>query len=233
LVSKQTAFENYKLDAKIVEVIKGKKVSMIPLQEDLSAIGVKNLFPPMSSLFSAYTPWLDTVNADWVLSKNSPDYLLLQPPTSIDGRFPYWDSPRFWIATLCNYKTMITSDNWLLLNKRESSACNYADISMDTRSSGNQIFTGSNDISKIKIVKLQQSQRLNDKILRSIFKPFSIDTVLIDNKRFRLVWNNQEYLPVYIPESLNLPTKWRFETIKEIQTPNPTFFELYTINLRN
>lgn len=232
MVSKQTAFENYKLDAKIVEEIQGKTVSMLPLQEDLSAIGVKNLFPPMSSLFSAYTPWLDTVNADWVLSENAPEFFLLQPPTSIDGRFPYWDSPRFWIATLCNYKSMIVTDNWLLLNKRESSVCNYTDLSMNVRSSGNQIFTEGKDISKIQIVKLKQSQSLNDKILRLVFKPLTVDTVLIDGKSFRLVWNNQEFLPVHIPESLNLPTKWRFETIKEIKTTNISLFEIYTLKLR-
>jgi len=233
LIGKQSAFANYKLDSRIVEVIKGKKVSVLPLQEDLSSIGVKNLFPPMSSLFSAYTPWLDAANADWVLSNKSPEYLLLQPPTSIDGRYPYWDSPRFWIATLCNYKTLIFTDNWLLLVKREGAMCNYADTSIVTRSSGNTILTEGNDQSQIKIVKLKQSQKLNELLMRFIFKPISVDTILINKSSFRLVWNNQEYLPVFIPESINLPTKWRLETIKELESKNRSLFEIYTINLKS
>ena len=231
LVYKKAAFDNFGLDPKIVEEINGKDVALLPLQEDLSVAGVNNLFPPMSSLFSAYTPWLDSTNADWANSANAPDYMLLQPPTTIDGRYAYWDSPRFWVETLCNYKAIIVTDNWLLLDKREQSKCSYSDKSLVKNGSGNSISMGENFPTDIRVVKLMQDQKLVEKPLRFMFKPIREDTILINKRSFRLVWNNQEYLPVYIPESINLPTKWRMETITDIQTLNSSNFGIYRIGV--
>jgi hypothetical protein len=228
---KQSVFAGYGIESAIVKEIDGKSVAVLPLQEDLSVIGAKNQFPPMSSLFSAYTPWLDSANADWLRKDVSPVYLLLQTPSSIDGRFPWWDSPRFWVEALCRYETKIASENWLLLVQRESPVCQFNAGKLVSRSEGTYLERKVGNTSAIYIARINQKQDIAEKILRILFKPISQDSININGVKFRLVWNNQEYLPLYIPDLINLPGVWRIPDIRRIETEHIANFELLKIEL--
>ena len=227
--AKKLATDTLQIPNSISSYLSGREVSLLPLPEDISYLGAKLSLPPISQLFSAYTPWLDEFNAEWISSSRKPELLLLRPPTTIDGRYPWWDSPRFWVEALCNYETQVESENWLLLVRREKSLCTHGNMKLSSKGSGGQVSFSANEDSSIRILALDQNQTFMQKSLRFIFKPLKPDMIRVNGESFRLVWNNQNYLPVYIPDSINLPGRWRLAPVQEIQTSNHTQYQVFKI----
>ena len=230
-IATQQAIIDYKIPKEIFEAVQSNEVAVLPLPENLNLLGAKTVLPPMSSLFSAYTPWLDEINAKWITSSNAPKFLLLQPPTTIDGRFPWWDSPRFWMATLCNYQVHFEGENWLLLSKRTKSLCQDMNLLLESKKQGQMIELRKTTPTEIYVVNMVQEESLVDKVVRTLFKPINPDTVLVNKLEYRLVWKNQGYLPVFVPEQINLPGRWRLAPVQEIQTSNHTHYQVFKIPL--
>jgi hypothetical protein len=218
--SKRQAISDLRLPPEVLNRIQGKEVGMLPLPEDISYANVKLSLPPVSQLFSAYTPWLDSLNADWVTSANSPEFFLLRPPTTIDGRFPWWDSPRFWVEVMCNYTSTVETEDWLLLSRRDRALCSYLDTVQSGAGGGDKISVETNTTDAITLLDLQQRENFLNQAFRLFFKPLSPDLISINGQNFRLVWKNQGYLPVNIPESINFPGKWRIGQIGEVIVQN-------------
>ena len=59
--------------------------------------------PPVFQSFSAYTPALDNLNADFYRSDRAPDVVLRLGPRAIDGRWFWWDSPEATLELVCRY----------------------------------------------------------------------------------------------------------------------------------
>ena len=62
---------------------------------------------PVAQAYSAYTPYLDNLDARFLLSARAPQRLLYQP-VSVDGRNPYWMPPSTTEAMLCRYRQVGT-----------------------------------------------------------------------------------------------------------------------------
>ncbi len=58
---------------------------------------------PVAQAYSAYTPYLDNMDASFLLGARAPQRLLYQP-VSLDGRNPYWMPPATTEAMLCRYR---------------------------------------------------------------------------------------------------------------------------------
>jgi hypothetical protein len=67
---------------------------------------------PIFQSFSAYTPALDRVNADFLRSARAPELILRLAPATIDGRNEWFDSPEATVEMVCHYRQVIDSPVW-------------------------------------------------------------------------------------------------------------------------
>jgi len=71
---------------------------------------------PVVQLYSAWTPFLDELSAEWIRTKG-PRYLLFDGLT-MDGRHPWAQTPAFWAEVYRDYETLLLTDHNLLLRRR-------------------------------------------------------------------------------------------------------------------
>lgn len=77
---------------------------------------------PIFQTYQAYTPALDQINADALLS--SPRQLLRSSPyPAIDGRNPYWESPRYQRIAYCRYDVDFETPGWQVLTPSPADRC--------------------------------------------------------------------------------------------------------------
>lgn len=84
-------------------------------------VGLKYAYPglrwrpePVLQSYSAYTTYLDDVDANFLRSARAPQRILYQPQT-VDHRYPYWDAPAAQLATYCRYKQIGAVSGWQVL----------------------------------------------------------------------------------------------------------------------
>lgn len=73
---------------------------------------------PVPQLYSAYTPGLDQLCADWY-AEQAPNYLLMDWQ-AIDNRHPLTQAPRAWLAVWRWYEIDLIDGEWLLLRRRQA-----------------------------------------------------------------------------------------------------------------
>jgi len=75
---------------------------------------------PIFQSYSAYTPYLDNLNARHFLGSNAPEFVLYQI-ASIDDRYPLFDEPLTLRALMCNYQEIGFDNGFMILEKVDSS----------------------------------------------------------------------------------------------------------------
>lgn len=105
------------VEPKIRAILGDSPVSVLSL--NYSAAYFDNLdlkIYPVVQLYSAYTPFLDQMSAEWIRTKG-PRYLLFDGRT-IDVRHPWAQSPALWAEVYRDYETRLLTDHNLLLQRR-------------------------------------------------------------------------------------------------------------------
>jgi len=115
------AMTNYSPDARIEpeirSIIKESSVASLSVVYSGSAMEGMNLqLYPLIQRYSAYTPYLDQLNADWIRT-NGPRYLLFDGHT-IDRRHPWAETPEMWLQIYRWYDTRLRGTRALLLERR-------------------------------------------------------------------------------------------------------------------
>jgi hypothetical protein len=129
----------YGLSGAMVEATHRHAVSVDPWEVSMVwAYSMKWRPMPVFQSYSAYTPYLDQLNAAAARQAGA-DQMIIRAttvqtesrPTTIDGRNPMWESPRYTLAVVCNYSVVTADKRWMLLRKsinrcRESAATKVA-----------------------------------------------------------------------------------------------------------
>lgn len=111
------------LPRSFVERIGRDTVHVEPYQTALvQATGLHWQPAPVFQTYVAFTPALDQVNAD-AMAENGPAWILRKSGSAIDGRLWAWESPRYQVAVLCNYRVVERQEGWDLLERSSSSRC--------------------------------------------------------------------------------------------------------------
>jgi len=121
--------EFYAVPRRMREEIGDKGVHMDP-----AAAGVAFAYPslhwdplPAFQSFVAYTPALDDLNADRLIGKDRPEYVLREPRATLDQRLRRFESPRTTYELFCHYRLVDESAHWQLL-KAASSQCGEPEL---------------------------------------------------------------------------------------------------------
>lgn len=81
--------------------------------------GLATRNPPVFQRYVAFTPWLDSLNADFYDGRNPPKFVLHALNNAIDGRSAAWQAPRTTVSLFCNYMVRDTEGPWVLLEQAE------------------------------------------------------------------------------------------------------------------
>ena len=162
---------------KIVEIKipKGKTIDSWPDNAALAIFSDGNYHPrPMPFAFSAYSNFLSSKNAEFLLSDKAPDFLFFEV-SSIDDHLPTMDDPFSWISILSNYDIHEIHRERLLLKKRNISK------------SVNIVNSNSFDIAFGKNIILPKSANL---LLKATFDIQKTKVGLISNIFYKLPYLN-------------------------------------------
>lgn len=72
---------------------------------------------PVFQDYSAYTPYLDRLNAEMLSGDHAPDFVLREVEAAIDGRWFRWEPPEATVALGCHYGLVDREGPWALLER--------------------------------------------------------------------------------------------------------------------
>jgi hypothetical protein len=102
----QQQLEQRKLDANLLTILRKGTVDVVPVEISYIYAHQLSYNPrPVFQSYSAYTPRLDSLNAQKYLSENAPDFVLFSTNT-IEGRNPFWDETKTKLALLQHYELL-------------------------------------------------------------------------------------------------------------------------------
>jgi hypothetical protein len=118
----------YPLSENTVTMLRGHTVDILPWDDSLAYVyGLQWNPAPMFQTITAYTPYLDGVNARHYSSGNTPDFVLYRPEAK-DGRYPFFDEPLALMALACNYVHVGNDASFFILQRRSSDVCDHMDL---------------------------------------------------------------------------------------------------------
>jgi hypothetical protein len=193
-----------------------------------NAYKFKLVYPPQASLFAAYTNWLDSYNSKWVDSSESPRFILRTNPATIDRRNPYWDSPSFQIAVICNYATVQSDSVWNLMERRDKSICGVPKyVGKLNGQSGIKVQAQEKQII---YAEISQSFSTINKLQRILFKPPRADFLLINGNSTRYVPSNSKGLILAVGDEIDPIGSWQNMVQNTYQFPVETEVAIYSIS---
>jgi len=112
----QTRLTGSTLAPDLITSLRGYSVANEPWEDALSVAYPQLHWDPLPVLqsYSAYTTYLDNLDASFLSSGRAPERLLSRPAT-IDLRDPFWDPPAALEAIYCHYEQVGISRKWQVL----------------------------------------------------------------------------------------------------------------------
>jgi hypothetical protein len=116
---------SYRLDPGILKALQDRPVHIDPWEIGVAWAYRLDWHPlPVIQSYSAYTPQLDRLNAEALSGPQGPMAILRHrnvlaggSESSIDDRFPGWESPAAMRTMLCHYRVARTTARWQLLER--------------------------------------------------------------------------------------------------------------------
>jgi hypothetical protein len=100
----------------LLSSLRGFSLANEPWEDGLSVAYPQLRWDPLPVLqsYSAYTSYLDNLDASFLSSRKAPERILTRP-ASIDLRDPFWDPPATLEAMYCHYVQFGVSEQWQVL----------------------------------------------------------------------------------------------------------------------
>jgi hypothetical protein len=109
--------QDLRIEPALVQVVGDSPIASLSFNyTNLAAAGMQVIFYPVVERYSAYTPYLDGLNAAWVRDKG-PRFLVFDGQ-AIDEREPWAETPAMWLEIYRWYDTRLLGPRNLLLERR-------------------------------------------------------------------------------------------------------------------
>jgi hypothetical protein len=116
--SQRTYTAENRLEPEIKAIVQREPIASLSMGYNNAVADDLNLvLYPVLQRYSAYTPYLDKLNADWVRDKG-PRFLIFDG-SAIDGRHPWMETPAMWAEVYRWYDTRALGKYNLLMERRE------------------------------------------------------------------------------------------------------------------
>jgi len=149
LMSNETLFDNlvtsqkesikntYPLEPTLVDRINNQSVDIFPWDVALCWAYDLNWSPrPVFQSYTAYTPYLDTINSQHFVDIEKSPKNILYFYSSIDGRYPLFEEPETFRTILNNYSYVDQSNGFIQLNRSSRPVGESEDIGLKTVGDG-------------------------------------------------------------------------------------------------
>ncbi len=210
----------YSLTTQEVDTLRGKSVHIDPQDANVAWAYDFDWDPvPIFQSYSAYTPALDTINANALDSSSGPQAVLRALPSAIDYRNPIWESPKYMSALVCDFAPGVDSQSWLVL-ERTGNRCGHPKILATTHFvAGQTLHVPSSPSGYMVQAHFKLHNSLLNVVATEVFKPISSVTVTTNQGAFRLPRANASGpLILTLPYSAGWPA--RFGGSTDIRTLN-------------
>jgi len=109
-----------RLEPEIRDILGQEPVATLSMwYSNTSVDGLNLVLYPVIQRYSAYTPYLDQLNANWIRDQG-PRFLIFDG-RAIDGRHPWTETPAMWLEIYRWYDTRLLGPRNLLLERRAKS----------------------------------------------------------------------------------------------------------------
>jgi hypothetical protein len=106
----------YALPSEFVTAIADRPVAVDPYESAIAIDYGMTWHPwPVIQAYSAYTPYLDRLNARAARTASADQAVLRYPAAAIEGRNPRWETPEYLLTLACQYTQELTNGSWSLL----------------------------------------------------------------------------------------------------------------------
>jgi hypothetical protein len=106
----------YQLPEEFVSAVGDQPVAVDPYDAALAIDYDMNWHPwPVMQAYSAYTPFLDRLNARAARTAPADQVVLRLPTVTVDARNPVWETPEYVLTLACQYTQVLTNGSWSLL----------------------------------------------------------------------------------------------------------------------
>lgn len=110
----------YDVPKSILSRIGRYPTDVLPWQDVIAAAYSLSWDPsPVPQTYSAYTPYLDRLNAAQLRDRVAPKFILWATMADIDGRYAPFDEPATWTAMLEHYKLAMSASRYVLLKRTD------------------------------------------------------------------------------------------------------------------
>jgi hypothetical protein len=111
----------YGVDSPTLDELRGRTVAVWPWEAGLAWAYQLDWRPlPVFQSYSAYTPELDELNREFLVTDKAPERILRHLTDSIDGRLLAFDSPEATLEMLCRYVEIRKTDALQVLARSEN-----------------------------------------------------------------------------------------------------------------
>ncbi|MGC4748940.1 hypothetical protein ACLQ28_25260 [Micromonospora sp. DT201] len=119
--SRMRARDKYQLPENVVSELRGRPVHVDPMELTLPWAYSLDWRPvPVFQSFSAYTPYLDELNAKALVEAPANQVVLHEATVGIDRRNIRWDTPQYLLALACNYRVGARAERWSVLHHSQN-----------------------------------------------------------------------------------------------------------------
>jgi hypothetical protein len=117
--NRQALQNAYAVPPSMLAAVSGQTVDIDPWEQQVAYAYPQMKWDslPVFQNYSAYTTYLDQLDANYLASAQAPRYILRQPPESIDYRVPLYDAPSAQMTIECHYQEVLISPTWELLQR--------------------------------------------------------------------------------------------------------------------
>jgi hypothetical protein len=160
------------LSAPVLALLEGHTVAVEPTEDAINWVYPQLRWDPEPVLqgFSAYTPYLDKLNAAFLASSRAPQRILYQPWQVIDGRYEFLDPPATLESMYCHYAQLAVAGPEQVL-ERVKDRCGRAKMIGHAEAHFGQVITVPQVPGKMVVASFSLSSPLAAKIEGALLKP--------------------------------------------------------------
>ena len=184
----------YGVPPNVLGALRGHPVHADPW--DVSAVWTYGLSwrpAPIFQDYAAYTDELDDVNRDALRTERP--YVLHRRDTSVDDRFPAWDSPNYMVELSCGYSVAAGGNTWQALAPVRSRCRDPRPLGRITLPAGASVDVPTpSDPQSIVVARFELPDSLLDRAATLVLKPLRFPSAVLDGKPYRLVPGTADHL---------------------------------------
>lgn len=204
---------SYGINSSIERQLDGRTVDMDPWDASVAWLYPQIRWRPVPAIqsYTAYTRALDELNAALLRSPRAPELILRRPPSSIDMRYPIFDSPALQLEMRCRYRPIETRGPWQLLSRLPESRCGQARLIRRVENQiGETITIPGSNADMIVFMKVRGFETLALRLMETAFKPPDTSITFDSSDRYRFIPATGEgSLILNLPSQIDIDATFR------------------------